>query len=51
MLDALYLYLFYLGDLVFNLSDHQKRITGLAFAPCGSPILVSCSYDKTLKVI
>ena len=40
----------FLGVLVFNLSDHQKGITGLSFAPSGSPILVSCSYDKTLKV-
>ena len=38
------------GNLVFNLSDHQKCVSGLTFAPCGSPILVSCSLDKTLKV-
>nr|CAB3267768.1 WD repeat and SOCS box-containing protein 1 [Phallusia mammillata] len=38
------------GEMVFNLSDHESRINGLTFSPCGLPILVSCSLDKTLKV-
>ncbi|XP_076800692.1 WD repeat and SOCS box-containing protein 1-like [Clavelina lepadiformis] len=38
------------GHLLFNLSDHTDIVRGLSFSPCGIPLLVSCSEDKTIKV-
>ncbi|XP_029819160.1 WD repeat and SOCS box-containing protein 2, partial [Manacus vitellinus] len=38
------------GHLLFSLLGHQDVVRDLSFAPNGSPILVSASRDKTLRV-
>lgn len=38
------------GKLILELMDHEDMVTHLSFSPSGNLILVSTSYDCTLKV-
>lgn len=38
------------GKLILELMDHDDMVTHLSFNPTGNLILVSTSYDSTLKV-
>lgn len=38
------------GKLILELMDHNDMVSHLAFSPSGNLILVSTSYDSTLKV-
>lgn len=43
--------LIFLGEMLYNLCDHTHAVNGMSFSVIGEPILISCSSDKTMKVI